>query len=65
MIAKADLVPYTYYQGQSRNTTLALWDGRIFHGLRVKFGAVYHEQLPHPDDEPRYDVFTPYQPLGE
>lgn len=48
MIAKADLVPFTYYLGTCRNAHLAMWDGKQFHYLRVKFGQVYHETIPHP-----------------
>lgn len=59
MIAKADLVHGAYYSGRCRNATVARWnaDRQVFVHWRTKFGQVFTEEIKHPDDEQRYDVF--------
>lgn len=61
MIAKADLIHGAYYEGHCRNATVARWDGarERFRHWRSKFGSRFLEDICHPDDDARFDVFTP------
>jgi len=63
MLTKKDLVHGEYYVGHCRNATVARWDERqekFFH-WRTKFGHTFLEEICHPEDEKRYDVFEPEQ----
>lgn len=62
IILKADLVHGAYYQGRCRNATIARWnaDKQCFTHWRTKFSSVFLEDIKHPDDEQRFDVFYPY-----
>lgn len=61
MIAKLDLVHGAYYSGHCRNATVARWNAerQVFLHWRTKFGQAFVEEIKHPDDEQRYDVFEP------
>ncbi len=59
-IAKADLEHGAYYAGRCRNATEARWDAnrqRFVH-WRTKFGHKYLEEICHPEDDKRFDVFV-------
>jgi hypothetical protein len=60
-IPKADLVHGEYYGGHCRNAQVARWDATVnkFFHWRTKFGETFIEEICHPDDEKRYDVFYP------
>lgn len=58
-LKKGSLIVGEYYIGICRNATVARWDGKQFHHWRQKFGAIFIEQISHPDDEPYFDVFQP------
>lgn len=59
-IAKADLIDGAYYKGRCRNATEARWNAGIqkFVHWRTKFGHAFLEEICHPEDEQRYDVFV-------
>lgn len=48
------------YNGRCRNATLAYWDGEKFIHYRNKFGFIFLEDIKHPENEYRYDVFLPF-----
>lgn len=59
-IARKDLIHGAYYKGQCRNATEARWNenlGRFVH-WRTKFGQTFLEEICHPEDEKRFDVFV-------
>ena len=59
MIQKKDLVDGAYYEGECRNAEVARWNGKkeVFVYLRTKFNETFPEEIKHPDDDNRYDVF--------
>jgi hypothetical protein len=59
-IAKKDLKHGVYYEGRCRNANVARWnaDRQCFVHWRTKFGDTYLEEIRHPEDEQRYDVFV-------
>lgn len=61
MIPKDQLKDGTYYKGSCRNARIAMWDERqnCFHHLRSKFGSVFAETIPHPENDAGFDVFIP------
>lgn len=59
MLPRAELVPGVYYFGHCRNARIARWDGARFFYWRQKMGREFPESIPHPDDEPLFDVFVP------
>lgn len=61
MITKSALVHGKYYWGHCRNASTARWNAETqrFVYWRHKFGDRYAEEICHPDDDDRYDVFTP------
>lgn len=61
MIAKADLEHGAYYEGYCRNASVARWDAgkECFAHWRLKFGQNFVEEIKHPEDDDRYDVFVP------
>lgn len=65
MIQKKDLKPFAYYVGRCRNTYVAQWTGEHFIHIRHKFGHAFVEEIKHPDDEQRYDVFEPLKEIEE
>lgn len=59
-IAKVDLKHGVYYEGRCRNANIARWDanrGKFIH-WRHKFGHKFLEEICHPEDDQRYDVFV-------
>lgn len=59
-IAKKDLEHGAYYEGTCRNATVARWNGKegVFIYKRHKFGMTFFDEIKHPEDEQRYDVFV-------
>lgn len=61
VIAKSELKDGAYYRGECRNaiSSLARWDGKrqCFWYMRSKWGEIFLEAIPHPEDEKTYDVF--------
>lgn len=55
-----ELVDGAYYLGHCRNASVARWSGQaqMFVHWRHKFGQRYLEDIAHPADESRYDVFV-------
>ena len=60
-IAKKDLVVGKTYQGECRNASEAVWDGRQFMYRRYKWGTTYTENINHYEDDDGYDVFVPIE----
>lgn len=69
ILPKKDMRHGWWYLGRCRNTPVAVWDGvkQEFVYLRVKFGQIFEERLPHVEDDPdgKYDVFIPEVTLRE
>lgn len=65
MITKQQLEHGAYYAGHCRNATEARWDAnrQLFFYWRYKFGQTFKEEICHPEDEQRYDVFIPEHKL--
>lgn len=49
------------YRGRCRNAEYAYWNGAKFIHIRNKFGHEYLEEIHHPENEYRYDVFLPFE----
>lgn len=67
MIPKNELVDGAYYKGTCRNADIARWSAehqKFFH-WRFKFGHTFIEEIRHPEDEQRYDVFVPEELIEE
>jgi hypothetical protein len=43
---------------------VCMWDGKVFHGLRVKFGKVVQDTFKHWDDDPKYGLVKPLIWIG-
>lgn len=56
-----DQLQIGWYKGKCRNSSVAKWDGKVFHYIRSKFGAHYTESIPHPEDDIGFDVFFPQE----
>lgn len=59
-IAKCNLEHGAYYRGHCRNAEVARWNaelGKFIH-WRQKFGHRFLEEICHPEDDQRYDVFV-------
>lgn len=58
---KNELRDGAYYKGVCRNASIARWNGRTdrFVHHRTKFGHTYLEEICHPQDDMKYDVFYP------
>lgn len=65
MIAKKDLINGVFYKGSCRNSEQAQWvaERDCFEIQRTKFGQTFPEDIKHPDDEAKYDVFTPLEKI--
>lgn len=63
IIQKADLVEGAYYLGLCRNTNIAQWTGSDFVYIRHKLGHRFLENIFHPEDDDRYDVFLPFKKI--
>jgi hypothetical protein len=58
-IPKQHLETGVTYEGISRNTNLAKWNGEYFTYLRYKFGTSFVDKIKHFEDDMVYDVFIP------
>lgn len=67
MLAKKDLVHGEYYRGICRHAFIARWDGESQHFVhwRTQFGLGFVEVIKHPDDEKKWDVFTPLSHINK
>jgi hypothetical protein len=65
LIPKAKLEHGAIYLGHCRNARVAIWDAEASHfiHMREKFGSVFAETIPHPEDDKGYDIFTPVEKL--
>jgi len=60
MIPKSQLERGCMYNGECRNASAAVWDGKQFVYTRYEwYGDVYNEYISHPDDDDVHDVFVP------
>jgi len=61
MIPQEKLVHGKVYVGYCRNADEALWqqDIKSFVYLRGKFGDIFDEMIPSPEDDNGFDVFVP------
>jgi len=59
-IPKKDLIHGAYYKGRCRNANEARWNGerQLFIHWRTKYGSTFLEDICHPEDEKRFDVFV-------
>lgn len=66
MIAKHELRDGAMYAGFCRNACTAVWHAKRNRFVidREKFGARYHEDIPHPADDDGFDVFVPVMDMG-
>lgn len=60
-IPKDELVVGKTYKGNCRNSSIAVWDGKVFWYDRYKFGSTYIEPINHYEDDDGYDVFVPFE----
>ena len=58
-IPKSELVVGQEYPGYCRNACKAVWNGKVFHYMRKKFGGEFLEEINHYEDDDGYDVFVP------
>ena len=60
-LPKSALIDGQYYYGRCRNANVAKWRAKEndFIHWRTKFGLTFTEEIRHPEDELRYDVFYP------
>ena len=59
-IPKKDLIHGAYYKGRCRNANEARWNAELekFVHWRTKFGHTFTEEICHPEDEQKFDVFV-------
>jgi hypothetical protein len=59
VIKQEDLQDGVYYNGRSRNASVARWDDktRKFYYIRTKFGRSFVESIHCPENDKVYDVF--------
>jgi hypothetical protein len=59
-IPKKDLIHGAYYKGRCRNSNEARWNAELekFVHWRTKFGHTFTEEICHPEDDKRFDVFV-------
>jgi len=62
-IKKEDLEVGAAYEVYSRNINPAIWDGKHFHGVRIKFGNDFMDQEEHWDNGPPYGTVKPLRKL--
>ena len=60
-IPKKDLIIGEKYSGICRNTSEAVWNGKVFEYKRYKFGFFYDDTINHYEDDDGYDVFVPFE----
>lgn len=60
-LPKSALAAGAYYLGGCRNSSIAYWDGRIFHYWRRKFGSSFDETINHFEDDDGFDLFVPFK----
>ena len=60
-ISKKDLVIGKKYSGVCRNSSEAVWNGKVFEYKRYKFGFYYDDTINHYEDDDGYDVFVPFE----
>ena len=67
ILPKDQLVDGTYYIGRCRNATIARWSAThdCFFHWRQKFDRIFVEEIKHPIDEERYDVFRVVRELAD
>lgn len=58
-IPKSELEVGKEYKGECRNASKAVWDGKVFHYQRYKFGSTFDETINHYEEDDGYDVFVP------
>lgn len=51
MINKEDLIVGEAYTLDARNLDIGIWDGRVFNGVRYKFGKYFMDTEYHWDNE--------------
>jgi len=61
LIKKKDLETGKKYKGYCRNASIAVWNGSKFVYERYKFGDILKEEINHPEDDDRYDIFLPFK----
>ena len=63
MIRKIDLKDKVEYYGTCRNANTAIWhaDKERFTYIREKFGSTFPEDIVHPEDDEKFDIFVPVQ----
>lgn len=65
-IPKKDLVVGKVYQGDCRNSEIAIYLGNgKFEYIRYKFGFTYLEEINHYEDDNGYDLFVPIKELED
>lgn len=62
-IPKSELVKGATYEGNCRNASQAVWNGKRFEYVRYKFGVEFVEKINHFEDDNGYDVFVPLKKL--
>lgn len=63
LLRKSELTHGKYYYGHCRNASVARWNERtqLFSYVRHKFGDMFEENIPHPEDQDGHDIFTPFE----
>lgn len=64
-IPKKDLVVGATYEGDTRNTDRAKWDGEKFVYTRYKWGFPYEDECNHFEDDDGYALFVPIKMIEE
>lgn len=61
MIRKADLVDGATYEGHCRNAGEAVWhaEKQRFTYMRTKWYDTFPEDIVHPEDDEKFDIFVP------
>jgi len=64
-IPKSELEVGKEYSGICRNSSRAIWNGKIFQYMRRKFGSEFLEEINHyeDDNDDSYDVFVPVKEI--
>ena len=67
VLRKEDLNDGEYYQGECRNSSLAMWDAEnnCFWYMRTKFTSTYKESINHLSDDNEHDLFIPFKHIKE
>lgn len=58
-IPKSELKIGQWYEGDTRNSTKALWNGKVFLYERYKWGTYYIDKVNHFEDDDGYALFVP------